>query len=627
MRTSIFTFILFGALCWYPAAAQDFSKAGSQQQLEKLSDQEKVRFINQNFYKLYSTDFENARKLAEWAAEHAHINHWASEEATAQLNWGVIVYLSGDYEKVLPKYFRSRDLFDSLNDISGLAAIHNEMAVFYHKQKDFDNAFKCLDASEKYAREANNQMALGTSLGHRGAFLALRGKFSEAKPYYEEVYRIRVATQDSVGLGYALADLSEVTLNEGNRDKALDYLDRSTAIRNKINDRQGVAINEVNKGEIYFKAEQYQNAAKYFESCLQLSLEIGFVDLSRHTYDYLSKTYLALQDYKKAYALQEKYIQFKDSLFNLDRSKVIQELQTKYETEKKDRQISDLDKDNALKQATIERNYFSIAGLVVLVLLGVAIFYFWRYRSRQKQLSVLNEQKMRMREAQITAVIDSQEKERRRFASDLHDGMGQLISALQLNIQALKQFSGNPEKRDLFFDSSEQLIKEVHDEIRNIAFNLMPPVLVKEGLTPAVQELVRKINKTGKIKGTLSVFDFSDRLSEIMEISLYRIIQEFLSNIIKYSSATEITIAFTGYENELVLTIDDNGMGYNLEKFKVSEGNGWRNIHSRLNLIHATIEFDIVEGRKNNTIIMTIPLSTTVYGTSIPVEQNTEQSV
>jgi signal transduction histidine kinase len=91
------------------------------------------------------------------------------------------------------------------------------------------------------------------------------------------------------------------------------------------------------------------------------------------------------------------------------------------------------------------------------------------------------------------------------------------------------------------------------------------------------------------------------------EISLYRIIQEFLSNILKYSTATEVTIAFTGFDEELVLTIEDNGLGYSLERFQNSEGNGWRNINSRLNLIKATIEFDVVEGRKNNTIIISVP--------------------
>lgn len=588
---------------------QDFTPEGYQKLSHGLSEAEKVQFINKNFYKLYSADFDHAKGLATWAASVTRKNRWPKEEAYAQLNLGVAAYLAGDYPDVLTAYFRSRDLFDSLGDKRGLAAINNEMAVFYYKQKEFKNAMNCLNTAESLARETHDSTALGTSLGHRATFLTREGKHTEARKYFEEVYRIRLQTRDSVGLGYVLVDIAEIVLQEGNLAKSMAYIDQSTVIRKAIGDVQGVAINFVNKGENYFKVGQFPQAAASFETGLRLSTAVGFDDLNRHIYEQLGKTYLAMKEYKKAYELQEKFVLYKDSLFNIERSKVIQELQTKYETEKKDLQIIDLNKDNQLKAANIERNVFLTGGLVVLLLLLIVTFAWWRYRARQQQLAVLGEQRTRMREAQITAVIDSQETERRRFATDLHDGMGQLIAALQLNIQALRQAASQPDQRDAFFESSEQLLKEVHEEIRNIAFNLMPPVLVKEGLVPAVSELVRKINKTGRMKAELSVFDLENRLPERVEISLYRIIQELLSNIIKYAQATEVTLSFTGYPTEVVLTIDDNGMGYDLNTFKVSEGNGWRNINSRLHLIKASIEWDVVQGRKNNTVIITIPLT------------------
>jgi signal transduction histidine kinase len=237
-----------------------------------------------------------------------------------------------------------------------------------------------------------------------------------------------------------------------------------------------------------------------------------------------------------------------------------------------------------------------------------SLFLTWRTKKLQQHQAILQEQKVRLREAQINAVIESQEQERRRFASDLHDGMGQMISALQLNISSLRQQVAF-EKRDQLFEASEQLLVEVHDEIRNIAFNLMPPVLVKEGLVPAVQELVRKINKPGKIKASLSAFDVNGRFPQVAEISLYRVLQEFLSNIIKYSNAHEVTISFTGYEHEMVLTIEDDGDGYDLEAFQNNkEGNGWRNVHSRINLIKGSVEIDTQKGRKNSTVIITVPL-------------------
>jgi two-component system NarL family sensor kinase len=614
-------FTLFLVFFCLFSVAQDFTREGSTKQLANLSDQEKVKFINKNFYKLYSADFAHASELAQWAVETSVRNKWKEEEAFSNLDWGVITYLSGKYDSVLPKYFRARNLFDSLNHKAGLAGINNEMAVFYHKQKDLDKALVCLDVSEKLAREINDLVILGTSLGHRGSFLARQEKFAEAKPYYEEVYKIRVQTNDSVGLGYVLNDLAEIATNENKLQQALNYIDQSTAIREKIGDAQGVAINYINKGENYFKFGQYQNAALWMEKCLERSLAIGFTDLSRHTYDYLAKTYKAMGDYKKAYDWQERAIVFKDSLFNADRTRVIQEMQTKYETEKKEQQISLLNSENELKQATIERNYFLIAGLIAMVLLISLGFYLWRYRDQQKQNAVLQEQKVRLREAQVNAVIDSQEKERRRFASDLHDGMGQLISALQLNINAIRQ-QKEIEKRDILFENSEHILTDIHGEIRNIAFNLMPPVLIKEGLISGLHELIRRINKAGTVKVSLSQHDMPSRFNEVGEISLYRIIQELLGNIVKHSQAARVTLDFTGFDDEVVLTLEDDGIGYSLEKFQNNEGNGWRNISSRLNLIKATIDFDVVEGRKNNTVIITIPLSSIKISNTISQQQN-----
>jgi two-component system, NarL family, sensor kinase len=603
--------------------AQNFSRKGSDEKMTGMTDQQKVQFINKNFYKLYSADFGNTKGLTLWAAETSKINKWKEEEAFANLGLGVISYLSGDYNNVLPTYFKARDIFDSLQNKSGLASVNNEMAVFYHKQKDFESALECLDVSESLSRETNDLENLGTSLGHRGSFLAVRGMLKEAKPYYYEVFEIRKKTNDSVGLGYALAGLAEISINENNLQQALTFLDQSTAIRQKIGDLQGVAVNMVNKGENYFHVSQYQNAAVWFEKGLKQSLAIGYDDLSRHTYDFLGKSYQAMGDFKKAYALQEKSIAFKDSLFNVERLKTIQEIQTKYETEKKEQQISLLNSENELKEASIQRNYFLISGLIATLLLILLGFYIWRYRYIQKQKAIANEQKIRLREAQISAVIESQEMERRRFASDLHDGMGQMIAALQLSINSIKE-NRSPENRDIQFENSEQILNDLHNEIRNIAFNLMPPVLIKDGLMAGLHELIRRINKIGNIKIKLSHHDIPTRFSEVAEISLYRISQELLGNMVKHSSATEATLSFTGFDDEVVFTVEDNGVGYNLEKFKNNEGNGWRNIHSRLNLIKGSIEFDVVEGRRNNTIIITLPTENlTKTDTEHPAMTNT----
>jgi signal transduction histidine kinase len=393
----------------------------------------------------------------------------------------------------------------------------------------------------------------------------------------------------------------------GDFNKAIEQFQKAKPYREKIGNQFFIVADLYVLSELYFKKGDYKSGIKSGLEGLALAEKYNLKLKFEGVYQALAKNYEALGDFKNASKYYSLLAAAKDSVYQHATADALADMQTKYETEKKEQQITLLNRENELKTATIQRDYFLIAGLATLVLLISLGFYIWHYRDQQKQKAVLQEQKVRMREAQMSAVIDSQEKERKRFAADLHDGMGQLISALQLNINSIQQ-DKSPERRDHLFENSEQILADIHTEIRNIAFNLMPPVLIKEGLMAGLAELFRRINKSGVITVSLSHHQIPDRFNEIGEISIYRVVQEIMSNLVKHSKATQATVDFTGHDDEVVLTIEDDGIGYSLEKFQNSEGNGWRNINSRLNLIKGSIEFDVVEGRKNNTIIITIPL-------------------
>jgi signal transduction histidine kinase len=184
--------------------------------------------------------------------------------------------------------------------------------------------------------------------------------------------------------------------------------------------------------------------------------------------------------------------------------------------------------------------------------------------------------------------------------------MGQLVSALTMNIQGLKKTSNDPLVRHEIVDNSTVLLNDIQREIRNIAFNLMPQVLTKEGLIPALEELCGRISKSNQVKASIQAFGMDTRMNEVFEISLYRILQEWVSNVLKYSGATELLIQFVSHENEIVITVEDNGAGFELKTFENSSGNGWRNINTRLNLIKGTLDIDTQPGRRSSTLMLSI---------------------
>jgi signal transduction histidine kinase len=294
------------------------------------------------------------------------------------------------------------------------------------------------------------------------------------------------------------------------------------------------------------------------------------------------------------------YTAVKDSLFRKEKSKQLAELQTRYDTEKKESAIRFLQQENDLKDAHLQRNRVVMWALVLLAIALLFLGYLIRNRMALKQKAELEETKTALREAQLHAVITSQEEERRRFASDLHDGLGQLISAVRLNLS-----HSQLEKKSV--DHAVEVLNEMNTEIRNIAFNLMPQVLMRGGIIEALQELATRINRSDRIKITIGAFDLVPIHETPKKVALYRICQEWLNNVIKYSGCTQINVQLVQHHQELVITIEDNGSGFDTRALTQSVGNGWKNINSRLALVHGTIEVDSMPERPGTTVIISVP--------------------
>jgi len=538
---------------------------------------------------------------------------------------GIVHDEKGEYDKALAYYYDARKIYESLKAESQIAMVLTNIGIVLRVQKQYK------DVVTYYRQAMTIYQKLGNKFGMAACHANLGSVYVNIPNYDSAIYYSLLASKEFEAqnirqfLPAAWTNAAAAYDKLGKLDKAREYFLKAKELHAEYDNKKELSFTLSQLARIESKMGNTVAAEQFAKDALKMATAIKAMEQVMQAHEALAETSARANNFKSAYQEQILFGQAKDSLFHKEKAKALLELQTKYDTEKNKQQIALLNQENELKTATIERNTILIAGLSLIILLSIVVFYLWRKRQLHQQEVVMQEQKMRMREAQISAVIDSQEKERSRFASDLHDGIGQLVSALQITVQSIRKNQDGFDKRDELFSNSEQLLTEIHQEIRNVAFNLMPPVLVKEGLLPAVSELLRKVNKAGKIKCAVKAFDFDGRFAELAEISLYRIVQEFISNIIKYSSASQVTISFTGFEEEVVLTIEDDGVGYDLDKFKVSEGNGWRNIHSRLNLIKASVDFDVVDGRKNNTVTITIP-ATSLTEQKLTV-QNTNLSV
>ena len=533
---------------------------------------------------------------------------------SANSNVGRAYQLMGQFDSAMVNLFQAIELMEAYRPGPLYRKIHlryegnvlNNLGITYLEHGDLNNAIKFyLKSAEKKKKlgdltEVGNIMInIGGVKFEEGDPIAARGYLDSAAFYYDK-------TNHSLGLLMCKTNSAAVSNMIGEFTKSIEYAKDGAQIAKILDDQTNVSLNYIHLGTAHWRLGNKQLSKTYLDSSAMVSRAIDSKRVTNEVQNLRYKFALEEKDFEKALNYRNAFYATKDSMYQTQKSREISELETQYKTAEKEQEIAFLAQENELKEATIERNTFLLIGLITLIGLLMVIFYFIRFRTKQQHQAVLHEQKIRMRESQMQAIIDSQELERKRFATDLHDGMGQLISALQLNIQSMNETNGDHDKRDQLYSNSTTLLSDIHTEIRNIAFNLMPQTLMKAGLVEALEELTHRINRTEKINVQLSVYDLDERLPELVEVSLYRVIQEFLSNIMKYSQAENVYLGITNHEDELVLTIEDDGIGYDIENFKISEGNGWRNINSRVNLIKGDLDIDTEHGRKGSSVVINI---------------------
>jgi len=258
--------------------------------------------------------------------------------------------------------------------------------------------------------------------------------------------------------------------------------------------------------------------------------------------------------------------------------------------------------------------YF-ILGCFIISLL---ITYFV-YQNRTKRIKIANqvkqieiqklEKSLKDQELnEIDALLEGQEKEREKIAKDLHDNLGSLMATLKLNVEHLKfkNKATNPDDTKLF-EKTEELITEAYLEIRNIAHTKNAGVIANQGLVPAIQNIVKNINFSDKIAVSFIPFGMNKRIDNALEVSIFRMIQELLTNIIKHAKATKATIQLTQHTDSINILVEDNGKGFDLDAVTNQNGMGLTQIERKVEALGGTFTIDSFP-EKGTTLILDIPL-------------------
>ncbi|MEQ9402498.1 MAG: sensor histidine kinase [Cyclobacteriaceae bacterium] len=527
--------------------------------------------------------------------------------ASSLNNLGITYDELGNYPKSLESYFQALRIYESKSDDPyNIAMVLGNIGIVYKKQREYAKVIEYYQKALKIYEQEESLFGQMVTKGNMAGVLLLTGDYSEVIRYAEEAMAGYKEQGYTRYIPYMMMAIAAATDSLGQTlDARVLYLEveklhlEHDNLFELSNTLTGLASN-------YRKTGEFTKGIQSARKALGYALEIEALEFQSNALLELAKNLEGAGQYREAFTALHRRQILSDSLFEQNKTKQIFELQTQYETEKKEQQIGLQNAQLDLKNAQINRQKLLLYSSLLAIFLLVIIALLWRNRLKKKQQIQIQTQRLAAREAEINATISSQEKERARYARDLHDGFGQMISVLNLNLRNLED-GAKPAERQKVFENASKVIDEMYDELKNICFDLMPQTLIKNGLESGLREFTGRINLAGNVHVELNVFGLESRLSELQEISLYRITQEWINNVLKYSDANKITVQITKDESEITLLIEDNGTGFDKSLLSAGKGNGWRNLNTRANLINGELELESINGVKGNTLIVNAP--------------------
>jgi signal transduction histidine kinase len=305
----------------------------------------------------------------------------------------------------------------------------------------------------------------------------------------------------------------------------------------------------------------------------------------------------------EALSYLERHSFLRDSLLSDENADRISELNIRFETAQKDREITG--QKVSLEQARRNRNFLIVLTSLLLAL-AVVVFVYFRNRARTArrlahQEKVIHEQEtermMREKEvAELTASLETQERERNRIARDLHDGLGSLMSGISSQIEYLRAQPSIGENGRPQLVQLREMVNEATSELRRTSYELMPAKLLRQGLEPAIRDLCLNLLVKNGLEPTLEVNTDLSTLDSDQQLTLYRIIQELLNNIVKHADAKNVFLQFSHYDDEISVVVEDDGKGFDVKARTVDGGLGLGSLQSRVNLLKGFLDIASLPG-------------------------------
>lgn len=562
-------------------------------QLQYLEGQWMSLNVLGNYYER-KTDYENAMLHYNQALEIVETHNSTKGFAVILNNIATIHIRKGEYQTAIDLMFEALKAEEKLNNQNGVAQAYNNIGVCYYYMQNFEKTTFYLTKALEIQESLGNFDGLINGHNNVGAILDYQKKYDEAIVSYQKGLDISRKIKDRKNEAVQLVNIGLAHVKKEDFSTAKTFLTESLEIRKDIQDFNGIATSYISFGETNLALGKPKIAENYLLKSLKISEEHDLKLLKKEAYKSLAGVFEATNEYKKANAYLYKFDSIKDSIFNDTSTEIIAEAETKYETEKKEKEILAQRTEIVEKELEVKQKnnliYGSLGFAVILGLLGY--LFYSQQRLKNKQLQRESELKTAL------AKIETQnrlQEQRLRISRDLHDNIGSQLTFIISSIDNLKfRFKDMNEKLGDKLSGISGFTSQTIYELRDTIWAMNKTDISFEDLQARIGNFIE--NARDASEKTNSSFTMAPEVnpehtvSSVAGMNMYRIIQEAVNNALKYAEASHIDVSISETSEEFVIKIQDDGKGFS--PTEISDGNGLNNMKKRARDLNGTFNLE-----------------------------------
>jgi signal transduction histidine kinase len=625
--------------------ASGITTTSIQQKLNAPPDTNKVKSLCDLCWEYRFKSADSALIMGNHALQLAQEINYPKGIAQAYNDMAIILIDRANYRTATKYLLESMKIRKELNDLPGTASLYNKLGIIAQKQGRLKDALENQIEALKIYQKLHQDKWIGYSLNNIAIIHQNLGNYEKALEYHRMALEYRISLKDQEGEATSYGNMANLYARMNDTIQAINYYERALALSRELKKDELVCANLSNIGNIYMARKEYNKALDLFNESLRIKEKIGDSKGISSTLSRIGTVYTETFRYKDAaimlnrslkmaknlavieeelsallglaklkalthqtdssFVLMRHYIALKDSVYDARLKQQILDVQSQYETDKLEQDLFLIKKDKEFTEVKLQQRKTELWLLifVMISITGAGIFLFYRHQQRQK--AAINAERISQQETRMNAVFQAQEEERRRIAKELHDGVGQTISAIKMNYQNL---SGKLTEKELIPDLHKigTMLDNAGTEVRSISHQMIPKELEQFGLVPAVEGMLNLNFENSSLKVQFEHSGFSERIGTQIELVLFRVLQELVSNIIKHARANQLTVQLIKLQTHVVMNVSDNGIGFDVES-KEKNGIGLLNMASRIDAIKGHIHYDSVSG-KGTTVTIRTPI-------------------